>query len=165
MEDWAESAAERRNEDERIGALNAELKVEQLRRSKHFGPKLIKSVHLWLHSQAEKFNELRGREEMEVSYTLDTYRSKTGNRDHEICVKWVGLKRPSLTIRYSEIIPAFTYECEADSGSFALTVSDEGQWCLTDSGNCFSAVPAFGSFLLKKFERQSSCSRQDSASR
>jgi len=151
-EDWAEQAAERKNEDERRAALENELKVERLRRAKAVGPELIKALHRWLFSQTEKYNQLRGKDELETVYSFDKYRSPTGERKHEICVRRIDRKKSPLTIKYSEVTQSVEYDTSAGRGSLSVEVSDDGTGYFVDAYHRRYSVEELGKFLLDKFE-------------
>jgi len=150
MNDWAEEAAAKAFEQDEQRQENIQRSNREAKIKDEVGPRLFKELIEWIASQVEKYNKLRGKEELKVQ-RIEAAKMASGIIHDRIVVSRLDGKKLALKIEYLPETGMITYECGAGKGSFALQAGDDGQMRFETPYHQAVSVEDIGTEALSKF--------------
>jgi hypothetical protein len=150
MSDWAETAAQKANEEEKHRSFETERYVRDANIKDQAGPEIFLQLQEWTTSKVDTYNRNRGKQELraEVSSGHDLSSPRPSQK---IVVRRADNSRGPLTITYSPSVHTISFDCGAGRGQFNLKVGNDGKPYFETPYHVRMTIEEMGQEMLSKF--------------
>jgi hypothetical protein len=118
---WADNAARQANDDDGRQRLENELELRKQKIKDERGPDLLQELVARLEAEVEKFNSIRGKQELRLTHQTMPERD-TGFYGDLVQVSRLDGQKSPLKLMYSRTSHILSYQCGAGNGQFTLQI-------------------------------------------